>query len=64
MHEDHEKNRRDWRIPDELWERIVPLLPLRKLHPLANRVTISFPLARNEADCIWYISARRATKAA
>ena len=34
MHEDHEKNRRDWRIPDELWERIVPLLPLRKLHPL------------------------------
>ena len=34
MHEDHEKNRRDWRIPDQLWERIVPLLPLRKLHPL------------------------------
>ena len=34
MHEDHEKNRRDWRSPDELWERIVPLLPLRKLHPL------------------------------
>ena len=34
MHEDHEKNRRDWRIPDAWWERIVPLLPLRKLHPL------------------------------
>ena len=34
MHEDHEKTRRDWRIPDELWERLVPLLPLRKLHPL------------------------------
>ena len=25
---------RDWRIPDELWERIEPLLPPRKLHPL------------------------------
>jgi len=34
MHEDHEKNRRDWRIPDELWERIEPLLPPRKPHPL------------------------------
>ena len=34
MHEDHEKNRCYWRIPDALWERIVPLLPLRKLHPL------------------------------
>ena len=30
----HEKVRRDWRIPDELWERIVPLLPPRKAHPL------------------------------
>src|SRR5262245_849723 len=34
MHEDDEKTRRDWRIPDELWERLVPLLPPRKLHPL------------------------------
>ena len=34
MPEDHEKTRRDWRIPDELWERIVPLLPPRKPHPL------------------------------
>jgi transposase len=25
---------RDWRIPDELWERIEPLLPPRKSHPL------------------------------
>ena len=23
-----------WRIPDVLWERIVPLLPVRKPHPL------------------------------
>ncbi len=34
MPDDHEKVRRDWRIPDELWERIVPLLPPRKPHPL------------------------------
>jgi putative transposase len=26
--------RRDWRIPDERWERIQPLLPPRKPHPL------------------------------
>ena len=26
--------RRDWRIPDELWARIQPLLPPRKPHPL------------------------------
>ena len=29
-----ERVRRDWRIPDELWERIQPLLPPRKPHPL------------------------------
>jgi transposase len=34
MHEDHEQPHRDWRIPDELWEHIVPLLPPRKPHPL------------------------------
>src|SRR5499426_2096486 len=34
MPNDHETTRRDWRIPDELWERIVPLLPPRKPHPL------------------------------
>lgn len=26
--------RRDWRIPDELWEQVAPLLPARKAHPL------------------------------
>ncbi|NNJ25576.1 hypothetical protein LzC2_16480 [Planctomycetes bacterium LzC2] len=26
-------DRRDWRMPDELWERIPPLLPPRKPHP-------------------------------
>jgi putative transposase len=34
MNDSHEKARRDWRIPDELWERIAPLLPPRKPHPL------------------------------
>jgi transposase len=34
MRDDPEKVRRDWRIPDELWERIQRLLPSRKLHPL------------------------------
>ena len=34
MHEAHENTRRDWRIPDAWWERIVPLLPPRQPHPL------------------------------
>ena len=34
MPADYEKAHSDWRIPDELWERIVPLLPPRKPHPL------------------------------
>ena len=34
MLEDHEKTHRAWRMPDELWKRIVPLLPPRKLHAL------------------------------
>lgn len=34
MSTDQETVRRDWRIPDELWERIQPLLPPRKPHPL------------------------------
>jgi hypothetical protein len=29
-----EKVRRDWRMPDELWPRRVPLLPPWKPHPL------------------------------
>ena len=34
MRDEPENIRRDWRIPDELWERIQPLLPPRKPHPL------------------------------
>lgn len=30
----HEHAHDDWRIPDALWERIQPLLPPRKPHPL------------------------------
>ena len=31
---EREKVRRDWRIPDEMWRQIEPLLPPRKKHPL------------------------------
>ena len=34
MHAAQEKVRRAWRIPDEVWARIVPLLPPRKPPPL------------------------------
>ena len=34
MKNDKEKSPRDWRIPDALGERIEPLLPPRKPHPL------------------------------
>ena len=34
MHDDQEKVRRDWHLPDELWECIQPWLPPRKPHPL------------------------------
>ncbi|MGH8063760.1 MAG: IS5 family transposase [Candidatus Entotheonellia bacterium] len=34
MSDNHEHVRRAWRIPDELWEWIEPLLPPRKPHPL------------------------------
>src|SRR5215475_5310312 len=34
MSPDQETAERDWRMPDELWERVQRLLPPRKLHPL------------------------------
>ena len=34
MPDDHGQSHSDWRIPDALWERIEPLLPPRKPHPL------------------------------
>src|ERR671922_1594399 len=36
MGTEQETVRRDWRIPDELWECIQPLLPPRKPHPLGG----------------------------
>ena len=34
MPDDQEQAHRKWRISDALWERIAPLLPARKPHPL------------------------------
>ena len=34
MPDTREKSHEDWCIPDALWERILPLLPPRKPHPL------------------------------
>jgi transposase len=34
MSDDHAQVHREWRIPEALWERIEPLLPPRKPHPL------------------------------
>jgi transposase len=34
MSTDQEQVHRDWRMPDELWERLQRLLPPRKRHPL------------------------------
>ena len=34
MPDNDEQAHRAWRIPEELWERIEPLLPPRKPHPL------------------------------
>jgi transposase len=34
LRDDHTQVRSDWRIPDELWDRIEPLLPPRQPHPL------------------------------
>ena len=33
MRDDQGQVRREWRIPDELWGRIQPVLPPRKPHP-------------------------------
>jgi len=34
MSTDREQGHRDWRLPEELWDRLQPLLPPRKPHPL------------------------------
>ena len=41
-----------WRIPDELWERIEPLLPEERLHPKGGRPWMP---ARKAMDAIFYV---------
>ena len=55
-----EQVRRDWRIPDELWERIEPLLPARKPHPLGchnprvrDRAAMDAIFFRLRSGCQW-----------
>ena len=48
-----EKVRRDWRIPDEMWGQIQPLLPARKTHPLGcHRPRVS---DRAAMDAIFFV---------
>ena len=58
--DDKERVRRDWRIPDELWERIEPLLPPRKPHPLgchnprvSDRAAMDAIFFRLRTGCQW-----------
>ncbi len=58
--EEQERVRRDWRIPDELWERIVPLLPPGKPHPLgchnprvSDRAAMDAIFFRLRTGCQW-----------
>jgi transposase len=53
MRDEPENVRRDWRIPDELWERIHPLLPPRKPHPLGcHRPRVN---DRQAMDAIFFV---------
>jgi transposase len=53
MRDDLENVRRDWRIPDELWEPIQRLLPPRKPHPLGcHRPRVE---ARRAMDAIFFV---------
>ena len=48
-----EKVRRDWRMPDEMWEQVKPLLPPRKAHPLGcHRPRVS---DRTAMDAIFFV---------
>jgi len=41
-----------WRIPDELWERIAPLLPPERTHPRGGR---PWTPARRVLDALFYV---------
>ena len=50
---ERERVRRDWRIPDEMWEQIETLLPPRKKHPLGcNRPRVP---DRTAMDAIFFV---------
>lgn len=58
--DENERVRRDWRMPDELWERIEPLLPPRKPHPLGchrprvdDRAAMDAIFFRLRTGCQW-----------
>jgi transposase len=53
MNDDSEKVRRDWRIPDELWNRIQPRRPPRKPPPLGcHRPRVD---DRHAMDAIFFV---------
>ena len=53
MSDNPKKVRCDWRVPDELWEHIAPLLPPRKPHPLGcHRPRVDDRLAM---DAIFFV---------
>ena len=48
-----QKNHDEWRIPDALWERIVPLLPPRQPHPVGcHRRRVDDRKARDALCCV------------
>ena len=53
MPEEHEKACGAWRLPEEWWERIVPLLPPRQPHPLGcHRSRVD---KRQAMDAIFFV---------
>ena len=59
-HDEEKRLRRDWRIPDELWEQIEPLLPPGKPHPLgchnprvSDRAAMDAIFFRLRTGCQW-----------
>jgi putative transposase len=53
MPDKHEKACDDWRIPDEVWERLVPWLPPRQPHPLGgHRPRVD---ARQAMDAMFFV---------
>ena len=53
MSPEQEQAHRDWRMPDELWERLQRLLPSRKLHALGcHRPRVD---ARQAMEAIFFV---------